>query len=441
MEGAFPGTLPGAGGSGVLRQWRAQGRGGRAGVASAALSGEPGAVSREGGRVWSWRQLHSPSPVAQEVQDIGLRRERRRQALGGGGGLETSASSPRAPQRGGEGLGAGEREAAPSRRRRWWPRRLSPGGAAEIGPGGTTRSSEDDSGRQEGIVGVLHRARAADAAAACLLQLMSTLQRLRFVVEQLESVSEGSVRDHAMRVLEHVQRMAAVEWHALEQQVQALGSEGGAEAASEVEGLGPFVLFIEGTLRHLQGLATEMLEGEEKKGLSDVEFKRLLTTTVVGLADQAYLHGVEPPGQCSVCLLDFQPTDTLTQLPCNWRHVFHRHCIRGWLARQSTCPLCRSTCRLPPPRKPLEASPAPRSPGADGGGRAESSEAGGAESARAGPTTPTSPRLLWVAQAESARGRSVQHVSVLQLRRLHSRQLDRGRATPATSARTERVSE
>ena len=241
-----------------------------------------------------------------------------------------------------------------------------------------------------------------------------------------------------MRVLEHVQRMAAVEWHALEQQVHALGSEGGAEATSDVEGLGPFVSFIEGTLRHLQGLATEMLEGEESKGLSDVEFKRLLTTTVVGLADQAYLHKAEPPQQCSVCLLDFQPTDTLTQLPCNWRHVFHRHCIRGWLARQSTCPLCRSTCRLPPPRKPLEASPAPGSPGAavNGGGRAEGSEAGGAESARAGPTTPAGPRLLWVAQAESAGGRSVQHVSVLQLRRLHSRQLDRGRA-----ARTERVSE
>ncbi len=287
-----------------------------------------------------------------------------------------------------------------------------------------------EASRQEGIVGVLQRARAADAAAACLLQLMSTLQRLRFVVEQLESVSEGSVRDHAMRVLEHVQRMAAVEWHALELQVQALGSEGGAEASADVEGLGPFVSFIEGTLRHLQGLATEMLEGEERKGLADTEFNRLLTTTSVGVADQAYLHKVEPPQQCSVCLLDFQPTDTLTQLPCNWRHVFHRHCIRGWLSRQSSCPLCRSSCRLPPPRQ-LDCTSAE---GSEGSGPASAPAPGGeaAPTPRAGgsPGSP-GPRLLWVAQAEAGGGRPAEHVSVLQLRRLHSRQVGRGRVATA----------
>ena len=389
----------------------------------------PGVSGRAGRGAWSWRQLHSPAPVAREVQDIGARRERQRLArgvaAGEAGGLRAEASTP--------SQGAPQQEP----RRRWWPRREpraeagadAAAGAPVEAPGPETPGGRG-AGRREGIVGVLQRARAADAAAACLLQLMSTLQRLRFVVEQLESVSEGSVRDHAMRVLEHVQRMAAVEWHALELQVQALGSEGGAEASADVEGLGPFVSFIEGTLRHLQGLATEMLEGEESKGLSDAEFKRLLTTTSVGVADQAYLHNVDPPQQCSVCLLDFQPTDTLTQLPCNWRHVFHRHCIRGWLSRQSSCPLCRSSCRLPPPRQ-LDCTSAE---GSEGSGPASAPAPGGeaAPTPRAGgsPGSP-GPRLLWVAQAEAGGGRPAEHVSVLQLRRLHSQQVGRGRVATA----------
>ncbi|KAH0911913.1 hypothetical protein HID58_035234 [Brassica napus] len=45
---------------------------------------------------------------------------------------------------------------------------------------------------------------------------------------------------------------------------------------------------------------------------------------------------------CSICLMDYEDEDAVTQLPrCN--HLFHVHCIEPWLLRGSlTCPLCRS---------------------------------------------------------------------------------------------------
>jgi len=45
---------------------------------------------------------------------------------------------------------------------------------------------------------------------------------------------------------------------------------------------------------------------------------------------------------CSVCLVEFESEDMVSQLPrCG--HVFHMVCIEKWVERsQFTCPLCRS---------------------------------------------------------------------------------------------------
>ena len=47
--------------------------------------------------------------------------------------------------------------------------------------------------------------------------------------------------------------------------------------------------------------------------------------------------------QCSIC---FEQTDSKKyQLPCN--HMFHMDCIKPWIDRMNTCPVCRAEISLP----------------------------------------------------------------------------------------------
>ncbi|KAL7237213.1 hypothetical protein ACSBR1_020304 [Camellia fascicularis] len=50
----------------------------------------------------------------------------------------------------------------------------------------------------------------------------------------------------------------------------------------------------------------------------------------------------EEEEMCSVCLMEFEREDMVSQLPrCG--HIFHMGCIESWLHRNNfTCPLCRS---------------------------------------------------------------------------------------------------
>ncbi|KAG6529263.1 hypothetical protein ZIOFF_011460 [Zingiber officinale] len=47
----------------------------------------------------------------------------------------------------------------------------------------------------------------------------------------------------------------------------------------------------------------------------------------------------EELGVCSICLEDFNIMSHVLEMPC--RHIFHRECLKEWLARSNTCPLCR----------------------------------------------------------------------------------------------------
>ncbi|KAI2504977.1 finger protein [Fragilaria crotonensis] len=46
---------------------------------------------------------------------------------------------------------------------------------------------------------------------------------------------------------------------------------------------------------------------------------------------------------CSICLVDFDAGDAVRDLPC--KHFFHLSCVDNWLRSESTCPLCRESCR------------------------------------------------------------------------------------------------
>lgn len=44
---------------------------------------------------------------------------------------------------------------------------------------------------------------------------------------------------------------------------------------------------------------------------------------------------------CSICLETFRDGEEIAMLPCDDRHSFHYQCIKTWLSRQNTCPLCQ----------------------------------------------------------------------------------------------------
>jgi len=44
---------------------------------------------------------------------------------------------------------------------------------------------------------------------------------------------------------------------------------------------------------------------------------------------------------CPICMLDFQESDEIVPLPCDEKHYFHQNCIKAWLEKNNTCPLCK----------------------------------------------------------------------------------------------------
>ncbi|MCO5555309.1 hypothetical protein L7F22_008855 [Adiantum nelumboides] len=52
--------------------------------------------------------------------------------------------------------------------------------------------------------------------------------------------------------------------------------------------------------------------------------------------------------ECAICLCELQGEQEVRELP-KCRHIFHKHCIDGWiLHNHHTCPLCRSSLLTPP---------------------------------------------------------------------------------------------
>ena len=46
--------------------------------------------------------------------------------------------------------------------------------------------------------------------------------------------------------------------------------------------------------------------------------------------------------ECAICMERFRPADTVSPLPCHVNHLFHTGCIRPWLLRNRSCPLCKA---------------------------------------------------------------------------------------------------
>jgi len=91
-------------------------------------------------------------------------------------------------------------------------------------------------------------------------------------------------------------------------------------------------------LYFVQVAAPRQTEGSPSRGLSATTIKRLKRLTFSSAAQAASPDSLT---QCSVCLEHYEEGDKLLVLPCDDRHNFHEACIRPWLQRTNTCPLCQ----------------------------------------------------------------------------------------------------
>ena len=48
--------------------------------------------------------------------------------------------------------------------------------------------------------------------------------------------------------------------------------------------------------------------------------------------------------KCTVCLEDFENSDKVINLTC--LHMFHSECIRKWLRKNNSCPICKNEVDL-----------------------------------------------------------------------------------------------
>jgi hypothetical protein len=80
----------------------------------------------------------------------------------------------------------------------------------------------------------------------------------------------------------------------------------------------------------------------QRRGLLEREMDALQRETFT-VGAEAQVRESRPI--CSICLDRFETGDRLWVLPCDSRHRFHGDCIKGWLARNASCPLCTRNVR------------------------------------------------------------------------------------------------
>ena len=73
-------------------------------------------------------------------------------------------------------------------------------------------------------------------------------------------------------------------------------------------------------------------DDEEELGLTDMQLQQIATTEITK-------QHIEDTANCTVCLTFFSEGEIVSKLPCE--HLYHTHCIIGWLQANITCPICR----------------------------------------------------------------------------------------------------
>ena len=95
------------------------------------------------------------------------------------------------------------------------------------------------------------------------------------------------------------------------------------------------VRIIVATIFSLSMHDPQVLSDARKRGLSKWDLD-VLPAFVFSNLDE-----VNNLDSCSICLGNFSIGELLISLPCDKKHSFHAGCIRQWLKRQNSCPLCQ----------------------------------------------------------------------------------------------------
>ena len=68
------------------------------------------------------------------------------------------------------------------------------------------------------------------------------------------------------------------------------------------------------------------------KQLKSITFKEYLMNTK---------EKIDDVGICIICTEEFKKNDSVINLKCNTKHVFHENCIKQWIGKKAQCPICR----------------------------------------------------------------------------------------------------
>jgi hypothetical protein len=119
-----------------------------------------------------------------------------------------------------------------------------------------------------------------------------------------------------------------------------VGPRGAAPVRDLLDSLAASALFMlalrvaVATLFSVSSHDPSILSAARRRGLSRLDTENL-PTFVYTAKDE-----VNNP-DCCICLTAFERGEMLISLPCHHRHSFHAACVRQWLTRQNSCPLCQ----------------------------------------------------------------------------------------------------
>lgn len=90
----------------------------------------------------------------------------------------------------------------------------------------------------------------------------------------------------------------------------------------------------------LRNNSEELRNTSERRAVAGTSMHALNERTVtLGVDDIEKLHEKD----CPVCRDDFAVGDKLLKMPCSAHHAFHNKCVKEWLKRDDSCPLCRTS--------------------------------------------------------------------------------------------------